>query len=95
MNFNFIVEKTKWFLLLNNGLKKREALWTESIAVGNLSFIEKMKSNLVIHAKGRSAQEFENHAYTIREPEIIYNDDLMTKKDDIELKNTHLCNIFS
>lgn len=43
---------------LNNGLRNREALWTESITVGDLSFIEKMKSNLGIHAKGRSNQEF-------------------------------------
>jgi len=43
----------------------------------------------------RKAQEFENCAYALREPEIIYNDDLMPTKDDIELKNTYLWNIFS
>ena len=44
---------------------------------------------------GRSAQEFENHAYALRESEIIYNADLMPKKNDIGPKNTYLWNIYS
>ena len=80
---------------LNNGLMNREALWTESIAVGNLSFIEKMKSNLGIHAKGRSIQEFENHIYALREPEKVYNADFISKKGDIGPKNTHFWQIYA
>jgi len=74
---------------------KKEFLLKFSIAVGNLSFIEKMKSNLGIHAKRRKAQEFENRAYALREPEIIYNAHLIPKKDDIGLKNTYLWDIDS
>jgi len=51
---------------------KREAKWSESVAVGSAGFVEQIKQQLGTQAAGRKLRE-EGDAYVLREPEIAYN----------------------
>ncbi len=52
--------------------RKREPMWTESIAVGSEEFVEKTKAQLGIRAIGREVSG-EDEVYQLRESEIPYN----------------------
>jgi putative transposase len=51
---------------LGDGSNNRQDEWTESIAVGNRSFIEKLRALLGFRAKGRKVKEG-GEGYQLRE----------------------------
>lgn len=53
---------------LASGEQVRESRWTESVAVGNKSFVETVKSKLGLKAKGRRVSGAEND-FILREPQ--------------------------
>jgi hypothetical protein len=58
--------------LLKNGPNKRDAQWTESIAVGDKQFVLETKARLGAKAVGRKISG-ENGNYELREPQILYS----------------------
>jgi putative transposase len=56
---------------LENGLLMRDDRWSESIAVGSLAFIDKVKSELGVRAAHRDVIEADG-SYVLREPAEAY-----------------------
>jgi putative transposase len=67
---------------------ERESKWTESIAVGSKSFIEKTKEQLGNKARGRKAIE-NTGTYELREGQVSYSDDFAYKNSGLRGKNRH------
>jgi hypothetical protein len=79
---------------LGNGAKSRQEEWTESIAVGSKSFVEKMKALLRFKAKGRDVMEH-REGYHLREEAAPYKTLFRAEKDDIGPKNTYFWDIIT
>ena len=77
---------------LGDGATNRQDEWTDSIAVGNRSFIEQVKALLGFRAKGRKIQGVEK-GYQLREEPAAYNSLFEAKKGDIEPDNTYIWDI--
>ncbi len=77
---------------LGSGEKVRMEKWTDSIAVGSRSFVEKVKKLLDFRAKGRDiiegAEEFQ-----VLEGKVVYNAFFNAEKSIIDLQNTYSWNI--
>lgn len=71
---------------LANGENNRQAQWTESIGVGSKSFLEGIKDQLGILAKGRSILE-RTGELQLRERTGTYNAVFDGKKEDIGPEN--------
>ncbi len=56
---------------LGNGKNIRDDKWTMSIAVGNKSFVERVKSLMGVLAIGRKRIE-DGESYQLREPPVFY-----------------------
>ena len=74
------------------GPKNRQDEWTDSIAVGSRTFIEKLKALLGFRAKGRKVQEG-GVGYQLREDPAPYHALSAAEKGDIGPENTYLCNV--
>jgi putative transposase len=74
---------------LENGKNTRDDKWTMSIAVGNRSFVERVKSLMGVLAIGRKSLEA-GDSYQLREPVSPYIVPSGVKKNDIGLENTWL-----
>jgi putative transposase len=61
---------------------QREAIWSDSIAVGSLEYVEEMKANLGIGARERKVDETAE-GFILREPGVAYN-------HHFEWENVHL-----
>jgi putative transposase len=59
---------------LKNDQHKRQTQWTQSIAVGDKSFIESVQQGLKNQIRGRSVIEAESGAYQLREEQSVYNE---------------------
>lgn len=59
---------------LARGEQVRESRWTETVAVGNKSFVETVKSKLGLRAKGRRVSGVEND-FILREPQGPFGTD--------------------
>jgi putative transposase len=77
---------------LRKECKSRQDKWTDSIAVGDRHFVEKVKAVLGFRAKGRDVQK-RSGGYCLREEATPYNGLFDAKKDDIGFKNTCLWQI--
>ena len=75
---------------LGNGAEGRQDEWTDSIAVGSKSFIEKVKALLGFKAKGRDVMEGDE-GYHLREEAAPYTALFRAEKKDIGLENTNFC----
>jgi putative transposase len=73
---------------LKHGRGIREVKWSESIAVGSEAFVERVKEELGIRAKGREVRELEGQ-FELREPPVSSNALFEGKKSDIRLENTY------
>ena len=73
---------------LGDGSKTRQDEWTDSIAVGSRTFIEKVKALLGFKAMGRDVKEG-GGGYQLREEAISYNALFGPEKRDIGPKNTY------
>jgi putative transposase len=72
---------------IENGKNTRDDKWTKSIAVGNKSFVERVKSLMGALAIGRKSTEAED-SYQLREPAVPYIAHFSGKKNDIGPENT-------
>ena len=73
---------------LENGKNIHDNKWTTSIAVGNRSFVERVKSLMGVLVIGRKSVGV-GESYQLREPEAPYGAHFGAKKCDIEPENTH------
>ena len=76
---------------LGDGLQTRQDEWTDSIAVGSKTFIEKVKAQLGIRAKGRGVIE-NGGGYQLRDEAVPYKALFEVKKDDLGPENTFIWN---
>jgi putative transposase len=77
---------------LSAGKQSREDEWTESIAAGSKSFIERVKEILGGRAIGRDVQEREG-GFELRESAASYKPLFRPKKVDIGPKNAYFWDI--
>jgi hypothetical protein len=77
--------------LLSNVIS-RQALWSESIAVGSEYFVEAIKQRLGFRAKGRIIKEA-NEDFQLREDIETYVTDSDWKNCDIERQNTYFVDV--
>lgn len=72
---------------LERGLAVRDDRWSESIAVGSLSFVENVKRDLGSRAAHRAVEE--NHgAYALRERSEPYSSNLRSETEPLSGENT-------
>jgi hypothetical protein len=71
---------------LENGLASRDDRWSEAIAVGSLTFVEKVKSELGIKALHREVEQARG-AYALRERSEVYGSDFGGKSEALRLEN--------
>jgi hypothetical protein len=76
------VEKT-----LDAGDTVRDDRWSEAIAVGNLRFVDSVKSELRSRATHRTV-EHSDGAYALREQGEAYNADFGGKSEPLSIQNT-------
>jgi len=76
---------------LEDGKNVRDDKWTKSIAVGNKSFVEKIKSLMGAMAMGRKSTQT-GGSYQLREPAAPYIALIGAKKSDIGPENSYLWN---
>ena len=77
---------------LGNGNNIQDDKWTKSIAVGNRSFVDRVKSLMGIFAVGRKSIGT-GDSYQLREPSIPYGAHLGAKKCDIGPENTYFWDV--
>ena len=78
--------------VLKNGTNRRDAKWTESIAVGDKEFVMETKTKLGAKAMGRRAME-NSEGYELRESQSSYNHVFTPEKCPLRLKNDHFWQI--
>ena len=77
--------------LASDGWARREAQWTESVAVGSHKFTAETKSKLGVRAKGRKiTNSLDGSTFKLSEPETTYNVVSDTKNRALRSENTHL-----
>ncbi len=74
--------------VLKNGSNRRDAKWTESIAVGDKEFVMKTKAKLGAKAIGRRGLE-NNEGYELKEAQSPYHRVFDPEKCNLRLINTH------
>jgi REP-associated tyrosine transposase len=79
---------------LGNGKNVRDDKWTMSIAVGNKSFVERVKSLMGALAIGRKNIEV-GESFQLREPAVYYGAHFGLKKCDIGPENTYFWDAIS
>ena len=73
---------------LKNGTNGKDEKWTRSLAVGSKTFIDGVKKEMGIAAKGRKRIKG-GDSYQLREIQIPYIANLGAKNSDIEAENTY------
>ena len=63
--------------------------WSEAIAVGSFSFVEKVKSELRVKATHREVVQ-RDETYTLREPDNTYGAETIGESDTLRTQNTIL-----
>jgi putative transposase len=79
--------------LLKTGSNKRNAQWTESIAVGNKDFVMETKARLGAKGVGRKITG-ENSQYELREPQIPYSPLFTLEKCGLSDENSYFWDVF-
>jgi len=65
---------------------KRETKWSESVAVGDAGFVERLQQELGLQAAGRKVGKA-GDAYVLREPEIAYHTHFESEKGYLSMDN--------
>ena len=76
---------------LENGFAVRDDRWSESIAVGSLAFIDKVKSELGVRAAHRDVIEADG-SYVLREPAEAYALNFAGENEALRSQNTFFWN---
>jgi len=63
--------------------------WSEASAVGSMSFVEKVKSELGVKAAHREVVQ-RDETYTLREPGDAYGAETLGESDTLKTQNTIL-----
>lgn len=77
---------------LANDSAIKNSIWSESIAVGDESFIKDIQQKLASRAQGRSVLS-QNNTNTLKELEVPYNGIFAGQKDSLNWENTYLPSI--
>jgi hypothetical protein len=72
---------------LQDGMTLRDDRWSEAIAVGSLTFVERVKSELGSRAIHRAVERIDGGS-VLREEREAYDGDLGIKSTPLRLKNT-------
>ena len=72
---------------LTHEAQKREARWSEAIAVGSQAFVERVKRELGMHALHREIDATDG-TWALREPENVYTSVFGPKNSALRPKNT-------
>jgi REP element-mobilizing transposase RayT len=75
---------------LENGLASRDDRWSESIAVGSLAFVERVKNDLGIKAMHREMLETDG-TYALHEPSEAYTRNFTGDNEALSSENTLPC----
>ena len=78
---------------LANGGGVRESSWTEAVAVGSKTFVEKVKERLGIRVRGRKIQE-EQGKYQLRGPSSPYSNGFAYEKALLMPENAYIWDIY-
>ena len=82
--------------ILRSGSNKRDAKWSESIAVGDKDFVAEVKSKLGAQAIGRKIQGTgDNEDYELREAKTPYTPLFASQKRPLSPENSYFWNVFS
>ena len=65
---------------------KRDARWSEALAVGSRAFVEEVKSELALKAQYRDVDEADG-SYALREPASAYTDSFGTENSVLRAEN--------
>jgi hypothetical protein len=85
-------EHTAWVAQgLENSLAGRDDRWSESLALGSRSFVEKIKDQLGVKAAHRGVIEADL-SYALREPKEAYGLKFATETETLRSKNTFFWN---
>jgi putative transposase len=76
---------------LENGLVSRDDRWSEAIAVGSRSFVEKVKNELGFKAAHRELVEGDG-SYALREAVEAYGREFAAENEALESQNAFLWN---
>jgi len=79
--------------LLKTGSNKRNAQWTESIAVGNKDFVMETKARLGVKGEGRKITG-ENCQYKLRGPQNLYSTLFTYEKCGLSDENSYFWDVF-
>jgi len=74
---------------LVGGPMMQDDRWSEAIAVGSFSFVEKVKSELGVKATHREVVQ-RDETYTLREPDDTYGAETIGESDTLRTQNTIL-----
>jgi len=86
-------QQKTWVGSVSEGTGKRcESKWTESIAVGDQTFLEDVIKRLGIKARYRKVIE-ENGVCTLREPRVPYKPHFHPKNGPLSIQNSYLWNL--
>ena len=80
--------------VLKNGSNKRDAKWTESIAVGDKEFVVDTRTELGVKAIGRKVLG-DNENFELRESQIPYNPLFAPEKCALSSENSYFGNQLS
>ena len=75
---------------LADDTRQREVCWTESMAVGRLSFVEAVQERMGIKARYRDVVGTEGKTYVLRELSLAYNVDSGAEIGKLSLNNTRV-----
>jgi hypothetical protein len=79
--------------VLKSGEMTRDSKWTESLAVGHIKFIGKVREKLGIRASGRNIIE-SGASHELREPGVSYNYNFGVKNGTLSPENTYFWNFY-
>ena len=71
---------------LASGSARRDALWSEAIALGSQTFVEEVYAELGVRARGRTVSQ-QGDSYVIKESPAMYQTHLTTEKLQLGLEN--------
>ena len=78
---------------LRTATSRSESKWTESIAVGSAGFVERVKREFGVRAKGRKITESDD-GFQLKERRLAYSCNSIGKNERLSLQNLHFWNLY-
>jgi hypothetical protein len=79
--------------ILMSGKSVRDGKWTESVAVGNMQFVGRVREELGMRAAGREVIET-GGSHELREPGVSYSYDFGAKNGTLSFENAYLWDVY-